>query len=91
MVENNVRYAQLSFYFSFLVQRRSKMRTSFYFDKFKIVLRFSVYEAESFSKELTSVENLIIELSLPSVNYKFLFKRSAGEACLDIHQKSTMS
>ena len=36
MVKNNVRYAQLSFYFLFWVQRRSKMRTCFYFDKSKI-------------------------------------------------------
>ena len=52
---------------------------------------FFDYEAESFSNELTSVKNLIIKLSLSSVNYKLLFKRSAGEAGLDIHQKSIMS
>ena len=41
---------------------------------------FLVYEAESFSNELTSVENLMIKLSLSSVNCKLLYKRSAGEA-----------
>ena len=43
MVKNNVRYAQLSFYFLIQVQRRSKMRTCFYFDKFKIVLVFFLF------------------------------------------------
>ena len=47
---------------------------------------FFVYEAESFSKELTSVENLMIKLSLSSVSYKLLFKSSACEALLDIHK-----
>ena len=79
------------FIFHFRSKDDLKCANGFHFDKFKIVLVFFIYKSESFSKELTSVENLIIELSLPSVNYKFLFKRSAGEACLDIHQKSTMS
>ena len=50
MVKNNVRYAQLSFYFLFRAQRRFKMRTRFSFHKFDIVTNiFPIYEEKSFS------------------------------------------